>query len=553
MASLLLLTGARKGQRLPLEDGRTVLGRDAGCHVVINSTMVRSHPATLKSDSVSRRHAIISCVGGKFYIEDGDGEGRKSRNHTFVNNREVTFGQRLLLRNNDQISICDFACTFLDDEDPVAVEATLDHSSSVQSLRLQPAEKLRLILEISNSLSTTLDLDALLPRMVESLLRLFQQADRCLIILREEPSGALVVRAFQSRPPGAEANPRFSASIIRRCMEKVQAILGNDPLEMFPESESIPSLPMRSMLCAPLWAENDRPLGAIQLDTCRPKSRFTEEDLSLLLGVASQASIALCNVHLHEKALLHQRRERALADAQHVQRALLPQRLPDVPGYAFHAVYESAEELGGDYYDFLPLPGGRLAILLGDVAGKGVPAALVMVKFSVEARVCLEAEPDLPAAVSKLNSRIAQAAVSERFVTLIAGVLDPATHSVTLVNAGHPSPLLYRHATGTVEAATSAEVSGPPIGIDAGSSYAGCTVSLQPGDKLLLFSDGISEAMDAEDHQFKTQRIYDILNSCRGSPHETAHHVLQAVKQHASGCKQNDDITLVCLGRDPGT
>jgi serine phosphatase RsbU (regulator of sigma subunit) len=118
--------------------------------------------------------------------------------------------------------------------------------------------------------------------------------------------------------------------------------------------------------------------------------------------------------------------------ARRVQRTLLPPGPPDVPGYAFHAHYEPAYEVGGDYYDFIPLAGRRLAVLLGDVSGKGVAAALVMVKFSVEARVCLQTEPDAAAAVGKLNGLMTRAAMPDQFVTLAAAVLDPAAHTVTL-------------------------------------------------------------------------------------------------------------------------
>jgi serine phosphatase RsbU (regulator of sigma subunit) len=281
------------------------------------------------------------------------------------------------------------------------------------------------------------------------------------------------------------------------------------------------------------------------------KTKFTQEDLELLLGVASQASIALCNARLHQDALIHQRRQRELDVAHEVQLALLPQRLPDVPGYEFHAYYESAQEIGGDYYDFIPLPHDRLAILLGDVAGKGVAAALVMVKFSVEARVCLERETDLAAALTKLNALMMRAGVVDRFVTLAAVILDPWAHTATLVNAGHPSPLLVRHATGEVEKAVPTEITGPPIGVHENYHYACCEIQFRPGDGLVLFSDGITEAMDAQNQQFRTKRVQAVLQSGRVSPQETGKRLIQAVKQHAFGCSQNDDITLVCFGREP--
>lgn len=546
MANLTLLTGIRQGETLPLRKHKSVLGRSIGCDIVINEAMV-DQPTADRPDIVSRTHAVVSCVGGTFYIEDGDGQGHPSHNGTYVNDKKLT--GRLPLRNNDRIRICNFGCTFHEDaEVDFAVEAAIDHDSSVQSLYVQPAEKLRVLLEISNSLSNTLDPDVLLPRIVEQLFQLFRQADRGFIILGTEASGPLIVRAFKSRRPGDEADARFSASIVRRCLGNREGILGNDLARQFPDSESICELPVRSLMCAPLWTQDGQPLGAIQLDARGQKTRFTEDDLKLLLGVASQASITLSNARLHRDALALQRREAELEVANQVQRALLPQCLPDLPGYQFFAHYQSAQQIGGDYYDFIPLPRQRLAVLLGDVAGKGIPAALVMAKFSVEARVCLETEADLAVAVSRLNALMARVAVADRFVTLVAVVLDPATHTATLVNAGHPSPLLCRH-DGKVEQATPVEGTGPPVGVTDGYVYTGSAIRLLPGDNLLLFSDGVTDALGAQDQLFGKPGVYAVLEGARVSPRETGERLIRAVSRHASGCSQYDDITVVCFGR----
>jgi phosphoserine phosphatase RsbU/P len=551
MASLLILTGPKTGSRLPLSQGRTVLGREAGCDVVIDETIL-GQPAAQR-DSVSRRHAVIACIDGRYTIEDGDGRGNKSRNGVFVNDQKVPFPGSLRLRNMDAIRLCAFNCTFHDEPEPsFSVAATIDHESSVHSLQAQPAEKLRVILEISNRLSTTLDLDALLPRIVENLFQLFKQADRALIILRNEATGSLEVRVARKRDGGEEVDTRFSASIIGRCLEKVEAILGNDLPKQFPESDSVNALPIHMLMCAPLWSREGQGLGAIQLDTAGPKPKFNQEDLNLLMGVASQASIALANTRFHRESLIHQRRQQEFDTARQVLQALLPHRLPDVDGYAFYTYYESAHEIGGDYYDFIQLPRQRLAILLGDVAGKGVAAALVMVKFSVEARVSLERETDLATAVSQLNRLMSRPGLTDRFITLVAMVLDPVAHTVTLVNAGHPSPLLTRRATNAVEDAAPVVVAGPPITVEADYRYGSCEIQLQSGDGLFLFSDGVPDAMNAQERQFKMKGVRAVLESGDGSPRERGTRLIQAVKRHASGCSQNDDITLVCFGRDCG-
>src|SRR5262245_16591707 len=173
--------------------------------------------------------------------------------------------------------------------------------------------------------------------------------------------------------------------------------------------------------------------GVIQLDTqgLGGPRKFTQEDLKLLMAVAGQAAIALENARLHETLVARAGLERDLRLAHQVQMSFLPRKPPQAPGYEFFAHYESAQEVGGDYYDFVPLPDGRLGIMLGDVAGKGVPAALLMAKVSSDARFCVLTEPDLPRAIDRLNELMQEAGMLDRFVTLSAGLLDPSAHRVT--------------------------------------------------------------------------------------------------------------------------
>jgi serine phosphatase RsbU (regulator of sigma subunit) len=250
---------------------------------------------------------------------------------------------------------------------------------------------------------------------------------------------------------------------------------------------------------------------------------------------------------------VHQRRQRDLDEAQEVQRALLPQQLPAVAGYQFFAHYAAAQQVGGDSYDFIPLSGQRLGVVLGDVSGKGVSAALIRARFAVEARVCLETEHDLAAAVSKLNQLMVRATLPDRFMTLVALVLDPATHRLTLVNAGHPSPLLLRHASGQVEDAAPLAVTGMPIGIEESCDYACCEVELRPGDSLTLFSDGVTDAVNSQGRAFRKQGLHGALANSRLAPRELGQRLIDAVQRHAAGCDQLDDITLVCFGREPGS
>jgi phosphoserine phosphatase RsbU/P len=551
MASLLVLKGSNPGQRIELTEDTVVLGRNPDCQVPIGGT------------AVSRNHAQILRIQGKYYIED-----LKSRNGTFVNNEQVT--NRLALNENDRIKICDFLCTFHEQaakplppelspeepeppEDPAAstVEASLSHASSNLLLESQPKEKVKALLEISNNLSKTLELDPLLPKIVDSLFQVFKQADRGFIILRDESGKKLIPKVFKARRPADETNASFSRSIVKQCLETVQALLSDDASHdsRFAMSQSIADFRIRSVMCAPLWSQEGKTFGVIQLDTQDRGKKFTKDDLEFLIGVARQASLAFENAKLHEEQIATERFKRDLELAREVQRGFLPRRVPEVAGYEFFPYYDSAQEVGGDYYDFIQVSSNRLATLVGDVAGKGVPAALLMAKVSADARFCMLTETDPAAGVTKLNALLQQAGLSDRFVTLVAAMLDTNDHTVTLVNAGHPSPLVYRAVTGAFEEATPKEVVGLPLGVVDGFEYASCRIKLEPGDCLLIYTDGVTDAMDVQNLQFQVKGIYNAVRGESFTARTLGERIVKAVKQHAAGRDQHDDITLACLGR----
>jgi serine phosphatase RsbU (regulator of sigma subunit) len=551
MAALHILKGANEGSLVPLDGEKFILGRNPDCGIVI--------PVT----SVSREHAQILHVQGRYYIED-----KQSRNGTFVNNQAIT--SRTLLKSNDRVRICDFLAVFVDqqqitplepsetgeDQDPETsstVEAMLAHSSNLL-LETQPAEKLRGLLEISANLSKTLDLDALMPKIVESLFQLFRQADRCFVIQAEEGTNRLLPRVVKTRRPNEEENARPSRTIVRRCLESGQAFLTNDASkdDRIQLSQSVVDFRIRSVMCVPLCPAEGKAFGVIQLDTQDRSKTFTQEDLKLLWGVANQAAIAMENAKLHEEAVVRERFNRDLELAKRVQNSFLPSSLPEVAGYDFFAHYQPAQAVGGDYYGFIPLPQGRLAVALGDVAGKGISAALLMAKLSSDARFCFLAEPNPGQAVSRLNDLLYEfTAPMDRFVTLAALVLDPARHTVTLVSAGHPSPQLCRKGQATFLDAMPRTTAGLPLGMVAGSEYNSCQIVLQPGDNLLLFSDGVTDALDVRNNPFGMKGVQRVVEEAGTvTAPMLGERLLKAVEQHATNRDPHDDITLVCLGRN---
>jgi serine phosphatase RsbU (regulator of sigma subunit)/pSer/pThr/pTyr-binding forkhead associated (FHA) protein len=546
MSYLLFLKGPDAGRQEPIERPRTVIGRDPDCHIVLTA----ADDGSSKPLVISRRHAVITRSDGTFFMQDGDGTGRQSRNRTLLNGKLVPADRPVRLRNDDVIQICDIELLFHDsssEPEASSIDAAISHDSS-SFLVAQPAEKLQRLLEITNRLSHSLELDRLLPDVVETLLQLFRQADRAFLILIDPASGSLVSRSRKTRRSDADPKPGFSTSIVEKCLKTVQALLSNDVPRQFADSESAAGLEIRSVMCAPLWAQGGKAVGVLLVDCQSDRRHFTQDDLNLLMGVAGQASIALSNAQFYRDSLARERLSRDLSLAREVVRTFLPSTEPNIPGYEFFACNQSALEVGGDYYDFVDLPGPRLGIVVGDVAGKGVPAALVMSRFSAEARACLRTAPDLATAVCQLNDLMQPISQTDRFVTLAALVLDPATHRLHVVNAGHPPPLLVCHATGELHEITPRDDAGPPLGVCDTYPYPVREVALEPGDTLVVFSDGVTEAMCARGRQLGTRGLRALLEPT-ATPKEMGERILQGVKDHAAGCSQQDDITLVCLGR----
>jgi len=273
--------------------------------------------------------------------------------------------------------------------------------------------------------------------------------------------------------------------------------------------------------------------------------------LNLLGGVANQASIALDNAKLYRDTEVRAKKDRDLHLAKAMQTSFLPDDLPQVPGYEFYTHYLPASEVGGDYYGFVPLGPGRLAFSVGDVAGKGVAAALLMAKLSSDVRFCLLTETELTKAINKLNDLVyLSAGKMDRFITLAGAILDSTNHVVTIVNAGHVMPMMYRASTGVLEDAMPKEAGGLPMGIMDGGTYESYQMSPQPGDCLLLFSDGVTDAVNIRGEQFHLKGVNAALKGETGlTASAVGERIVKAVKLFAAGRDQADDITLMCVGR----
>lgn len=557
MAVLQVVKGLNPGQLFHLE-GRDVLGRHPKCQIVLDD------------GAVSREHAHIEFVDGRYYVHD-----RGSRNGTFVNDERIVGSRRL--EESDQVKICDFVFAFhqqppkpkrpadtiedsslavmVEDEETSStstIMSKLDVSSSDTGLRVsvKPEAKLQALLEITANLSNALELGDVLQKTLDTLFKIFVQADRGFVVLREGEHGPLIPKAVKHRRGGADQTIRISRTIVNQAMQLREAILSADAASdsRFDMSQSIADFRIRSMMCAPLVDSDGHALGVIQIDTLDQKSRFRDDDLELLASVARQAAFAVENAQLHEGALRRQALERDLELAHKVQQDFLPDGAPTLAGYEFFHYYEPANQLGGDYYDYISLPGGRLAVIVADVAGKGVPAALLMAKLSAEVKFCLAGEPEPAGAIRRVNESFATG-WEGRFITTVLGVIDPAENRLTIVNAGHMPPML-RLASGEV-IDVGGDEAGYPLGIDAECPYQPTELSMAPGDRLTMFTDGISEAMNAEDDIYGLERLRKQIAGASDNVADLGSQILADVKRFVGSRPQTDDMCVTCFGRVP--
>jgi len=562
MAAFLVATdGPLTGQKFDVPGPEAVLGRHPECEIVVDV------------GAVSRKHARIVTVNTEFFVED-----MKSRNGTFLNDKMVRGKEQL--RAGDEVRVCDVTFTFhtdavkddtsrninnktvsgmgtvvvedlADDSGASSVMQKLDVSTTRGRVQLSssPEAKLSALIEITQSLGKALSLDEVLPNVLKSLFKIFVQADRGFIVMPTNDGNIVPMWTEVRRDEGADTI-RISRTIVKQVMESQEAILSADAAtdERFEMSQSIADFRIRSMLCAPLINSDGKSIGALQIDTLDQRKRFQREDLEVLASVAAQAAIAIDNAALHDAALKQRDLERDLEVANDVQRSFLPASPPErLNEYSFFRYYEAANKVGGDYYDYVQLPDGRVAVIVADVVGHGVAAALLMAKLSAEARFSLAVEPDPGKAVNRLNDAMCRLPL-DKFVTMIMVVLDQSTHEAVIVNAGHMAPL-WRKADGSLSE-PGTEIGGLPLGIMDGMEYAQESITVEPGDMLTLYTDGVNECASAAGEMYGIDRLRKLIEeSADPQPQILGQQMIDDVLAFLADAEQDDDMCMVCFGR----
>jgi len=534
---LLIHTPDGKTRTLPLDRDSFALGRSS------SNELCYSDDAGL-----SRQHLVLEKTPNGWSVRD-----LNSKNGTFVNGQRIS--EPYALGASDRIAAGHLTIEFADNVTPAAntvvfvegagsaaVSTTV--ATSLQGLlspdkEIEGGMQMRALIRVGRELSGNMPLADLFNLIMNLSIEAVGAARGVLMTLEGDE---LVARA--ARGEGF----RISSMVRDRVINEKTSLLVRDARldEAFAGRMSIVQQQIRSMLAVPLQTD-DRVIGLIYLDSPHFVHEFTKDDLNLLTVMANVAAIRIEHTRLAEVEQAERLFAKELQQAAEIQRGLLPTKAPELPGLDLAGYNAACRTVGGDYFDFFEYPDGRVGMLVGDVAGKGMPAALLMSSLQARVQVLFEDPTDLAALVTRLNRIIVSNCPPNRFISFFIGILDSATGDFTYVNAGHNPPLLA-HAGGTVERL---ECTGLVLGIFGTAKFEQGKCRLEPGDVVVLFSDGVTEACKPDvDEEFGEERLAQALTELRGESAQTIiDRVNQRVQEFTAGCSPADDITLVVAKR----
>jgi sigma-B regulation protein RsbU (phosphoserine phosphatase) len=411
-------------------------------------------------------------------------------------------------------------------------------------------ERLRQLIDATKSLNSTLDLEKLLDVILETALHIVD-GERGTVYLLNDDGTEIWTKVAR----GLDRDKRKTIRLpIGKGIAGYVAATGDtinipdaylDP-RFDPEFDRVTGYHTKSILCAPMKDREGKIVGVFQLLN-KNNGVFTDSDATIIDALSVHAAIAIENARLVLQEKEKIRIERDLAAALEVQTSLLPLHPPDVPGYEFVALTVPALEVAGDLYDFIRLDQYRVAITIGDVSGKGLPAALLMAHIQASVRDVAHEASSASACTTLLNDRLVQTTGAEKFVTLVYAVLDAAHNALRYTNGGHNPPVCA-----TAEGVRTLTTGGTLLGIVEGMTFEEEIVPIAPGDVIVFYSDGISESMNEQQELFGDDRLAQLIGEHRSLPVDRLkEEIFSAVRQHQGNAPQADDMTLVIIRRLP--
>ncbi len=559
MAELIVKYPDRTAEHFAISRLRITIGRSARNDLCIPDPFA------------SRVHAEVRHEGDEYVLQDlGSANGTLYNGSVVEAPIHLTRGGRIQIGEteiffNDAQFPLSSGATMITDNSSSVPEATISLASTgrttsglleaIEDARTQSDETSRvaqrsdllaLISKISVALLDTATLNETLDQVVSMVFQAVP-ADRSMIMMRDEKNPDLKVTVARLRDRAGEVGEiRISRSVIDEVVTNGKSVLTSDaqadPRFM---GGTVMLQGVRSVLAVPLGV-GEKVFGIVYADSPLAEGRFTEDHLKVLTTLASVAAIRVQNARLMEQQMERVRLERELQVASEIQQRFQPASAPIVTGYELQGISFPCYEIGGDYYDFIQRDNGKLIVALGDVSGKGPAAALLMSSLHAAVHAHSDTHNSLAKTIGAVNRYLVDSTPANRFVTLFYAELDPKNGSLAFLNAGHNPPLIC-HAGGTMEQLAAG---GLPLGIMANADFREGKTRLRPGDVLVIYSDGVSEAVNPKGEEFGPTRLYETVSrNLDASAAGIRDRIESALTKFCQGTPAADDITLVICKR----
>ncbi|HMB94538.1 MAG TPA: SpoIIE family protein phosphatase [Tepidisphaeraceae bacterium] len=403
-------------------------------------------------------------------------------------------------------------------------------------------DELTAVYNLSIMLGDVRDLPKVLERTVEAVAQIMKTKAASIRLIDEERDELVIKAVHNLSPQYLQKGPiRLSQSEIDRVALSSEGFcyvrdVATDPRTLYPadgQREGIASMLSVGM------SYKGKPVGVLRVYTDHEQT-FSQLRINLLKAVAAQAAAAIENTRLFNESLVAEALEKQVRMAAEVQQRMIPQTPPQIPGVELAAVYVPCFELGGDFYDFIPLPYDNVGLVIADVAGKGVPASLIMAAVRASLRAQVDNVYYLDEVVRRLNVSLHRDSKSSEFVTLFYGVLDAKNRRLTYCDAGHPPGLILRDGK-IIELKSENMV----LGVDPEQTYRQAIIDLQPNDLLLLYTDGLADAMNFKQETFGRQRIFEAFGHGGATAEIAAQNILWEMRRFVGLTKRTDDVTMI--------
>lgn len=527
--------------QVTVENRTITLGRAVDCTI------------QLKDRFLSRKHAEITHDANGWCLRDCG-----SANGTALNGKRIS--GTAMLKPGDRISFGDTELVF--EPDRVLTEpgsptqfVALDSTSLARGMAVpmseaidamaRDRERAGLLTSLAVQFIEDRPMHELFDFILDRVFELLQPSRTALALLGSDPSTFSSVHVRRRDAEDAESLI-ISRTLLGEVIEerKVVSFVDTAQDEKLAQAKSIIGQSIRSAVCAPLLV-GDQVLGVLYLDFLATHGAITQEDVRLIAQIARFAAVKLDTTRLREEALAKAKLEEELRTAYKIQSRLLPATLPEIDGYVFAGANKPCKTVSGDYYDVIVRPSGRIYLVIADVSGKGITAALVMTSLATAFSIFTRNDPSPAELVRELNVTLAPKTAPTKFVTLVVARLDPATGVVEFANAGHVPPLVVRKSE--ITQLTSTDM---VVGLFTAAKYRDQTLTLEHGDSLVLFTDGVTEAENEFDEQLGLDPIATLLRPLHGTrAPQLLHTIEHHVQTYIGSVPNGDDVTMLALTR----